>query len=59
MFVRPNRYERGRAHVVVYYWEHKDAVEVDLSKVLTRGQKYRVVASQDLFGAPVYPRIRR
>src|SRR6185437_8871425 len=29
VFVRPNRYEPGRAHVVVYNWDRADTVEID------------------------------
>jgi len=53
VFVRPNRYEPGRAHIVVYNWERRDAVAADLKPVLKTGQKYRVVSAQDYFGAPL------
>ena len=51
VFVRPNRYERGRAHIVVYNWNQQAEVKVDLSAVLTRGQSYELHDVQDLFGA--------
>ena len=51
--VRPNRYEEGRAHVIVYNWDKKDAVELDLKDVLRPGQPYRIVSAQDFHGAPV------
>jgi hypothetical protein len=50
VFVRPNRYEPGRAHVVVYNWAGKPAVEVPLGAALKPGQRYRVVRAQDFFG---------
>jgi len=53
VFVRPNRYEPGRAHVVVYNWNQQPSVKVDLSAVLTRGQSYEMRNVQDLFGPPV------
>lgn len=53
VFVRPNRYEPGRAHVVVYNWNQQPSVQVDLSAVLTRGQSYEVRDVQDLFGPAV------
>lgn len=54
VFVRPNRYERGRAHVVVYNWALKDAVEIDLSKTgLERGEAFEVRDVQNYFGRPV------
>jgi hypothetical protein len=52
-FVRPNRYESGRGHVIVYNWQKRNSVEVDLGTVLKPGQKYRVVSVQDPFGEAV------
>jgi hypothetical protein len=53
VFVRPNRYEQGRAHVAVYNWRARASVKVDLSNVLRRGQRYEIRSVQDLFGEPV------
>jgi len=53
VFVRPNKYEPGRGHVVVYNWERKDAVAVDVSAVLKPGDEYMVFDAQNLFGEPV------
>jgi hypothetical protein len=51
--VRPNQYEQGRAHIVVYNWDLKDAVEVDARGLLPVGAKYEVRAAENYFGAPV------
>ena len=53
VFVRPNRYEPGRAHVIVYNWDGKAAVAVDLKAVLKEGGKYRIVNAQDFYGEAV------
>jgi hypothetical protein len=53
VFVRPNKYESGRALIVVYNWGMQTAVDVDLSTVLRAGQRYEVRNVQDIFGAPV------
>ena len=53
VFVRPNKYEAGRALVVVYNWGHDASVSADLSGVLRNGQRYEVRNVQDLFGAAV------
>lgn len=53
VFVRPNRYERGRAHVVVYNWPLADTVDVDVSSVLTPGQGYELRDVQRYFSDPV------
>jgi len=53
VFVRPNLYEPGRAHIVVYNWERRDAAEADVGGVLPRGAKYEVRDAQNFFGPPV------
>lgn len=52
-FVRPNRYEPGRANIVVYNWNLQSSVPVDVSGVLTPGQLYVVRDAQNFFGPPV------
>lgn len=46
VFVRPNRYEAGRAHVAVYNWDRKDTVLVDLSTCLRAGDRFRILNAQ-------------
>jgi hypothetical protein len=53
VFVRPNLYEPGRAHVVVYNWDGREGVEADVGGVLQRGAKYEVRSAQNFFGAPL------
>lgn len=53
VFVRPNKYEPGRGHIVVYNWERKDEVAVDVSAVLKPGDAYVIFDAQNLFGEPV------
>jgi Right handed beta helix region len=53
VFVRPNKYEPGRANIIVYNWDLRDTMDVDVSKVLTVGSRYEVRNVQDYFGAPV------
>jgi len=52
-FLRPNRYEPGRANLIVYNWDKKPEVAVDLGGVLKQGAAYRIVSAQDFFGEPV------
>ncbi len=40
--VRPNRYEAGRGHAVVYNWQELDAVEIDLSSVVSIGASFQI-----------------
>jgi hypothetical protein len=53
VFVRPNVYEQGRAHVIIYNWDLKDVVEADAGRVLPIGAKYEVRDAQNFFGPPV------
>jgi hypothetical protein len=53
VFVRKNQYEPGRANIIVYNWELRDEVNIDLSGILKPGQKYRVLDAQNYFGLPV------
>jgi len=46
--VFPNQYEAKRAHVVIYNWENKSTVSVNLSSVLENGDKYYVYNVEDL-----------
>ena len=53
VFVRPNQYEPGRGHVVVYNWNRQATVAVDLSGVLRVGDPYEIRNVQQLFGTPL------
>jgi hypothetical protein len=50
--VRPNRYERGRANIIVYNWEQQSTVSVDVSDILNVGERYVVQNVQDFYGPP-------
>ena len=51
--VRPNRFEPGRANIAVYNWERLPVVTVDVSQVLSRGDRYEIRCAQNFFGRPV------
>jgi hypothetical protein len=51
--VRPNRYERGRANIVVYNWDQAPAVRVDVGGILDSGTAFEVRDAQNFFGSPV------
>ena len=53
IFVFPNKYESGRGHVAVYNWGKAPKVELDLSTVLTKGQRFEIRDAQNYFGKPV------
>jgi hypothetical protein len=53
VFVRGNKYEPGRANIVVYNWDRLSTVNVDVRSVLPIGTSYEVRNAQDFFAAPV------
>ncbi len=53
VFVRANRYESGRAHLIVYNWDRAKTVTLDLSQLLRPGDRYEIRDAQDFYGAPV------
>lgn len=53
VFVRPNQYEPGRGHVIVYNWDKKPAVDADVSSILGAGDSFEVRDAQNYFGKPV------
>jgi hypothetical protein len=53
VFVRPNRYERGRGHVIVFNWPGTTgSVPVALSSILAVGDNYEVRNVQQLICQP-------
>lgn len=51
VFVRPNLYERGRGHIVIYNWENLDEVLVDISNLgLDEGEAFEVRDVQNYYG---------
>ena len=53
VFVRPNGYENGRGHVIVYNWDETAAVDVDLSPIINNGDSFEVRDTQNYYAAPV------
>lgn len=53
VFVRPNRYERGRASIVAYNFRRSAQLKADLRGVLNPGDAYELRSVQDVFGAPL------
>jgi hypothetical protein len=53
VFVRPNRYEAGRAHIVIYNWDRRPVVAVNVAGVLHPGDRYEVRNVQALFDPPL------
>jgi hypothetical protein len=54
VFVRPNRYEPGRANIVVYNWGKLPSINMNLMEAgLKNGDRYEIRDSANYFGSPV------
>jgi hypothetical protein len=54
VFVKPNKYEGGRANIIVYNWDNLNSVSVDVSGIgLAVGDAYEVRDVQNFFGTPI------
>jgi hypothetical protein len=54
VFVRPNRYEAGRGNIIVYNWESRSSVSVDLSPLgLKNGDAYIIHNAQNYFAETI------
>jgi len=53
VFVRPNKYEQGRANIAIYNWPVTSTVAVDPSAVLAPGASFEIRDAEQFFGPPV------
>lgn len=49
IFLRPNKYDSRRAHIIVYNWNQSPEVSVDVSSILRAGDSYQVRNVQNYF----------
>lgn len=47
VFIRPNKYEAGRAIISVYNWDNSDEVSVDISSLFVTGEQYELHNAQN------------
>lgn len=50
VFVQSNKYESGRANIIIYNWDKAQTVEVDIASTLNPGDSYQLRNVQDYFG---------
>jgi hypothetical protein len=53
IFVRLNRYEPGRANIVIYNWDNLSTVAANVREVMPTGAAYEVRNAQNFFSEPV------
>ena len=54
VFVRPNRYVRGRGNIAVFNWDRRWSVRVDVSGLgLRTGEPFEIRDVRNYFGAPL------
>jgi hypothetical protein len=53
VILRPNKYDRRRAHLAVLSGERRPEVEVDAGAFLQAGDSYHLLDPHDVFGVPV------
>jgi hypothetical protein len=51
--LRPNGFDPGRAHIIVYNWEGSDEVSVDLSDFLPADTAFEIRDAQNIFADPI------
>ncbi len=49
----PNRYDKNRAHLVIYNWDSVEKVRVETGHFFKSGETFCLMNPQDLFGSPV------
>jgi len=49
----PNRFDRNRAHLVIYNWDKAETVEVSAKGFLKNGETFRLMDPKDMFGRGV------
>ncbi len=54
MILRPNEYEQGRAHLIVYNWDRQRQVRFEAGQALRPGGRYTIRDVQRLDGPPVW-----
>lgn len=54
VIIRVNQYEPGRANIIVYNWDLKSTINVDVSSVIRPGTSFEIRNAQDYSGEPVF-----
>jgi hypothetical protein len=53
LVVRPNQYEAGRFHIIVYNWDLLPSISLDLGGLVPNGTTYKLLNAQNYYGLPV------
>ncbi|MBI4657898.1 MAG: hypothetical protein HY735_03455 [Verrucomicrobia bacterium] len=53
VFLLPNRYDSDRANLVVFNWDKRPSMEVQLNDFLRQGERFRILHPREFFGKPI------
>jgi hypothetical protein len=53
VFIRPNQYDAKRANIIVYNWDRRTSMPIDVQSVLPIGAAFEIRNAEDYFNAPV------
>lgn len=52
IYIHANKYETKRANINIFHWAPGNTVSVDLSSILSNGDPYTIINSEDPYGPP-------
>lgn len=55
----PNRYDRRRAHVIVFNWRGAHAAQLNVGGFMAPGDRFRLFDPEDLYGEPLHDGVCR
>ena len=50
----PNKFDRNRAHLVIFNWDKTQTAEVTTNGFLESGEKFQLMDPKNLFAAPLF-----
>lgn len=53
VIIRPNKYEKGRAHLIVYNWENKSSIDIDPSYITPVGESIYIYDVENIPMGPI------
>lgn len=51
--IRPNKYDPGRANLIVLNWPKSERIKIDLNSFLKKDEKFKIFNALNIFGQPL------